>query len=330
MPFSFSNPRFLNIAYWVYLLLILTIVSCKSSGDPPIRTFSTITLLDSIELELPLRRIMYQQGKYYSYDYYSKSIIKHDQNFHSIDTLGANGEGPGENLMVRNYQPFELDKLMIFDTQKHSYKVQDFSDSVYFYHKFMTPVDRGVAINQSLLITIASLPDIKLGFSYYDLNSLKSESIEKINTLFDQENSGMVYEGKLLIEENFVVHTSYFANHWFVYNAINKDLKVGAYRYEFELPKVLEFGGGVMLDNAPELIADSFLHGTKLYVISNVGERAYPEQRVLDIYDLETTEYITSYILPKLQGSAPSEGFYIENDRIGLRYEDYLYFLQLD
>ena len=322
--------KFLARVISICFLILYTTISCKPSGDPPIRTFSTITLLDSIELEMPLRRIVYKEEKYYSYDYYSKSIFKHDQNFHIIDSLGAKGEGPSENLMVRNYQTFDLDKLMIFDTQKHSYKVQDFSDSVYLYHKFMTPVDRGVAINESLLITIASLPDLKLGFSFYDLNSLESESIEKINLLFDQKNSAMVYEGKLLIEENYVVHTSYFANHWFVYNTINKDLKVGAYRYEFELPKVLEFGGGVMLDNAPELIVDSFLRGTKLYVISNVGERAYPEQRVLDIFDLATTEYITSYILPKLQDSAPSEGFYIENDRIGLRYEDYLYFLTLN
>ncbi len=330
MWFSSTFLKFFNIKSGIYCSLIVTIFSCKSAGDSPERTFSDIVLLDSIELELPLRRIMYQNGNFYSYDYFSKSILKHDINFKIIDSLGRMGEGPSENLMVRNYQPFDLNKLMIFDSEKHSFKVQDFYDSVYLYHKFMTPVERGVAVNESLLIIIASLTDFKLGFSYYDLKSSKSEHIEKINALFDVENSRLIYEGKVLIEENFVVHTSYFSNHWFVYNTINKDLKVGAYRYEFEIPKVLEFGGGIMLDNAPELITDTFLHGSKLFVISNVGEREYPEQQVLDIYDLVTTEYITSYMLPKLQDSTPSEGFYIESDRIGIRYEDYLYFLQLE
>ena len=310
------------------LLLICIIFSCKPSGDSAERTFSNISIVDSIELELPLRRIIYQNGNYYSYDYYSKSLFKHDINFKIIDSLGIRGEGPTENLMVRNYQPLSSEKVMIFDTEKHAYKVQDFSDSVYFYHKFMTPVERGVAVNESLLITIASLTDLKLGFSYYDLKSLGSEAIDKINSLFDVENSAMIYEGKLIKEGKYVIHTSYFADHWFVF--VNNELKVGSYRYEFENHKVLEFGGGIMLDNAPDLIADSFASGSRLFVISNVGEKEFPEQRVLDIYDLETTEYITSYVLPKLQDSAASEGFYIENERIGLRYEDYLYFMQMD
>jgi len=321
---------FFNLVSGIFLLLISAIFSCKPSGDSAERTFSGISIVDSIELDLPLRRIMYENGNFYSYDYYSKSILKHDTNFKIIDSLGARGEGPAENLMVRNFQPLGSDKIRIFDTQKHAYKVQDFSDSVYLYHKFMTPVERGVAVNESLLLTIASLPGFKLGFSYYDLNNLESESIEKLNVLFDEENSGMIYEGKLLQEGKYVVHTSYFADHWFVFNTVSGELKVGSYRYEFENPKVLEFGGGVMLDNAPDLIADAFLYGSKLFVISNVGEKEYPEQRVLDIYDLETTNYIKSYVLPKLQDSAPSEGFYIESDRIGLRYEDYLYFLQLE
>ncbi|MEB2775885.1 hypothetical protein SYJ56_11245 [Algoriphagus sp. D3-2-R+10] len=322
--------RFFIIESGICLLLISAIFSCKSSGDSPERIFSNVSLLDSIELELPLRRIMYNEGNYYSYDYYSKSILKHDNNFKIIDTLGKRGEGPTENLLVRNFQPLDPDKIMIFDTQKHSYKVQDFSDSVYLYHKFMTPVERGVALDESLLIIIAGLTDYKLGFSFYDLNNSESESIEKINVLFDEENSGLIYDGKLLNEGKYVVHTSYFANHWFVFNTLNSELNVGSYRYEFENPKVLDIGGGVMLENAPELITDAFLHGSRLFVISNVGEREHPEQRVLDMYDLETTNYLNSYLLPKLQESAPSEGFYRDSNRIGLRYEDFLYFLQLD
>jgi hypothetical protein len=313
----------------ISIILIIATFSCNISEKTPERIFSDISLLDSIELELPLRRIIYHKENFYSYDYYSKSILKHNKNFEIIDSLGKWGNGPSENLLVRNFQPTYGDKMMIFDTEKHSYKVQDFSDSVYLFHKFLSPVERGVALNDSLLITIASLPDFKLGFSYYDLGKSESKLIEKLNIIFDEKNSGLIYEGKLQIEGNFVVHTSYFANNWFVFNYVTNNVKIGSYRYKFDNPKVLDFGGGIMLDDAPELITDTFLHGSKLFIISNVAERKFPEQRVLDIYDLETAQYMKSYILPKLQDSAPSEGFYMKDDLIGLRYEDYLYFLQL-
>ncbi|MFC3416972.1 hypothetical protein [Algoriphagus hitonicola] len=322
--------RIFNFVAVIRLLLFTATISCTTLDENPERIFSKITFIDSIELELPLRRIMYHEENFFSYDYYSKSLLKQDKNFEIIDSLGKWGNGPKENLLVRNYQPIQNNKIMIFDTEKHSFKVQDFSDSVYLYHKFTSPVERGVALNDSLLITIASRPDFKLGFSYYDLGKSESQSIDELNILFDEVNSGLIYEGKLQIEGDFVVHTSYFANHWFVFNYNTNDLKIGSYRYEFENPKVLDFGGGIMLDNAPELISDTFLHDSKLFVISNVGERDFPEQRVLDIYDLKTASYINSYILPKFQDSAPSEGFYIQNDRIGLRYEDFLYIFQLE
>ncbi|MCH7403707.1 hypothetical protein ACFOUP_03715 [Belliella kenyensis] len=88
------------------------------------------------------------------------------------------------------------------------------------------------------------------------------------------------------------------------------------------MPKVLEIGSGVMLDNADELVLDSFIFQDKLILISNVGDKKFPGQRFLDVYDAKTLEYGKSYPLPDLNDALPDEGFAYARDLIGILFED--------
>lgn len=309
-------------------LVILFVIGCSNRTEEK-RVFGEILLMDSVLIERPLKRFESYGEYFYCYDYFNKSLIKLDKELHPQASLGKWGEGPKENFMVRNFHILDENKLSIFDTEKHTFKIQDFEDSVYFYKKFSVPVERGVQLDDTSLILVATEKGIKLS---YFLHSLKEDSynvIEKINDLFNEENSALIYEGKILENNGFLIHTSYFSDLWFTYDPEHNILEKGSYIYDFEKPKVLNIGGGAMLDNAPLLIADAIIFQDRLAIVSNVSDRNNSDNRVLDIYDIESKAYLKSFILPNLNQTKASEGFSFSENKIGLLYEDKIYLFEL-
>lgn len=309
-------------------IVILFIVGCTINKKES-RIFGDLGLTDSIVIDRPFKRFESFENFIYCYDFLDKSLVKLDRDFNPLVTQGKWGEGPKENLMVRNFQVLDQQRLSIFDTEKHTFKIQDFSDSVFFYRKFSIPMERGVQIGDDLLILVATKQGIKLSYSTHSLSQNNYSPIRKIDELFDFENSALVYEGKIMAHKGRLIHTSYFSDLWFTYDPSNDSLERGSYIFDFETPKVFAVGGGAMLDNAPLLVADTFVNGDFLAVISNVSDRQYPENRVLDLYNLDSKKYVKSFILPNLNGTKASEGFVFSRDIVGLLYEDKVYLFRL-
>lgn len=309
-------------------LVTLFVLGCSDRTKEK-RAFGEILLVDSVLIERPLKRFESFGDYFYCYDFLDKSLIKLDQELNPLASLGKWGEGPKENFMVRNYHILDENRLSIFDTEKHTFKIQDFEDSIYFYRKFSMPVERGVQLDDNSLILVATVKGIKLSYFFHSLKEDSYKLIEKINELFYEENSALIYEGKILGNNGFLIHTSYFSDLWFTYEPEQNILEMGSYIYDFEKPKVLNIGGGAMLDNAPLLIADAFIFQDRLAVISNVSDRDNSENRVLDIYDIESKTYLKSFILPNLNQTKATEGFAYSENKIGLLYEDKIYFFDL-
>lgn len=85
-----------------------------------------------------------------------------------------------------------------------------------------------------------------------------------------------------------------------------------------------------MLDEAPDLIIDSFILGNYLAIISNVGEKKLGENRILDLYSLSDLSYSHSYVLPDLNDAIPDDGFVLRDSKIGIVYEDELVIFELE
>ncbi|UJP65456.1 hypothetical protein [Mongoliitalea daihaiensis] len=308
----------------IVIVIAGLITSCKrnSSASRYGRIFNQIEFIDSLFLDLPIYRIQYDHGHVFGYYFPDKSIYKLNEKFEILDSLGRWGDGPKENLMIRNYQVIHENKLKIFDSEKNSFKIQDFKDSVYFFHKFSKNLYGGFHLDDQRFLIWSKANKSRIEFNYYDLNQNQYYPINNINSYFDSDNSALVYEGKVLLNGNEVLYTSYFANFWFKYNINSDEISIGKYIHDYPLPKVLEVGDGVMLDDAVELIVDSFIYKEKLMIISNFGERKFPEQRILDIYDIMSMQYEKSYLLPKLFETAPDEGFLFKDGQIGILYED--------
>lgn len=303
--------------------------SCESISKEKGRVFYTMTLEDSVVLDLPLLRFQEFNDTMYAYDYYEKSIVLLDSGFKVQDRLGSFGDGPKENLLVRNYKILPNGLAAIFDVEKNTFKIQDFNDSVYVYQKFDFDIEGGLYWDRETLFTMSLRDKLKFDFAMFSTNSGINQPIEAINNLFGEDYSGLIYQGKLLSNEKKIVFTSYFSSFWFVMDQKTGEVQSGSYLHDYEQPKVLDNGSMVMLEDAPELVYDSFMNENEVFIISNVGHKDFPDQRIMDIYDLDFN-YLRSYPLPNLNFTTPDEGFYLGTGSIAVLYEDILYFFKMN
>lgn len=308
----------------------MMIAACDFEGKSKGRNFSNLTLLDSIELDKPYLRFQFKNESFYTYDFSTKQIILLNQDFEELKSLGSQGDGPKENLLVRDYFILDENKVGLFDVEKNTYKIQDFEDSVYFYHKFSKDIQKGALINDHEVVIGSFGNHVKLEFDISNLNTNEYSPIKQVNDFFSEENSGLIYEGQLKVRNDKMYFMSYFSSFWFIYDLKDGNVKSGTYWFEYENPKVLDLGGAVMLENAPELFYDSFFFKDQIVLISNFGDKEFPDQRILDFYSLDDFEYIKSIPLPNLNDAIPDGGFHIKRNKIGIRYEDRLYFFELN
>jgi len=306
------------------IIACFLIYGCSKDQSNQPRIISKLTLIDSVALDSPLLRFQFSEGNLYGYDYYEKSIIRLDKDFSVLSKLGSWGDGPKENLLVRNYEILTDEKIAIFDVEKNTFKIQDFSDSVYYYRKIDYNILNGANLDSVVIVSKFSEKN-SMGFDFFNLNTFEYTPIDPLNKLFNEDYSGLIYEGKLTHLGGKIYFTSYFSSFWFIYDVITKDLKTGTYLQKLKNPSVFDNGTIMMLENANEIIYDSFFSNDHIYIISNVGEKNYSNQRFLDIYDINNFEYIKSYPLPNLNGTSPDEGFYMESNQIGILYEDKIF-----
>lgn len=313
----------------IFVATNFVFTACESKNKEKTRVFNAISLQDSVILDFPLIRFQEHYGKMYAYDYYNKSIVQVDKRFEVIDRLGSFGDGPKENLLVRNYEVLPSRLVAIFDVEKNTFKIQDFQDSVYLYQKFDFAIEGGVYLEDSSLFTVSIEDKSRLNFAKYSIEESQSQPIKVINDLFQEDHSALIYQGKILSNRDKLIFTSYFSSFWFVFDKNNSGVKFGSYLQDYQKPNVLEVGNMMMLEDAPELIYDSFISDNRIFIISNIGHVDYPDQRILDIYDLEFN-YLKSYPLPNLNDTTPDEGFSVSGSNVAILYEDKLFFFKLN
>ncbi len=313
-----------EFAVIVMIIANFLLVGCSNDPSDKSRIMSKLSLVDSISLDSPLLRFQFSEEKIYAYDFYEKSIVKLNRDYSVLSKMGSWGDGPKENLLVRNFEILEDEKIAVFDVEKNTFKIQDFKDSVYFYKKFNYNILNGAYLDSVVIISRFSDKN-SMGFEIFNLKSFEYKPINHLNQLFDEDYSGLIYEGKLTRLNNKIYFTSYFSSFWFIYDVFSEKLETGSYLQKLKNPSVFDNGSIMMLEDAIEIIYDSFISDDFIYIISNVGEKGYLNQRFLDIYDIKNFDYIESYPLPNFNEATPDEGFYIEDNKIGILYEDKIY-----
>jgi hypothetical protein len=327
-----ENLNFLKNAKFI-LGVFLVISSCTpQSEDIVSRVFSEIQTYEEITFKDPLKRFKSYDDFFSSYNFYTKAIYKHGRNFETIDTLGKEGDAPYENRMVLNYSILNDSTLAIFDSEKNTFKIQDWNDSVYFYHKFQRNFERGELLNDSILvITEARGSRYKMGFGYVNLYTNEYSSMKFANDVLNEELSFFTYEGIIIADGSDIYSFSYNYTDFLKISLDDSMISKLNYGYPLEKkkPEVFEINGGFMTGDNPQYIMDAHIDEKFIWILSNVSEKGFENNRILDVYLKEGFLYLKSYVLPNIDNDPPSEMFK-DDDYFYLRSENIILKVTLD
>jgi len=290
------------------------------------RKFCSIKVLDTFSIVHPIKRITYRKPFFYSYNFVSKQIHKHDNNFNFLDSLGSQGDALYENSVVLNYSIIDEERVGIIDSEKNIFKIQDWEDSVHSYYRFPDLIERGVHINDSTaIITQTHSDDLRLSFYKINLRNGSSEPLTQLNKMLDEPLSYFTHEGKLMNFENTVYSFSYLYTDFIKMDTDKLKAEKMMYGYDIEVkkPKVMKFSGGYATGENPLYILDAALTESHIYILSNFSTLEYSSNRILDIYSHAGFNYIRSYVLPNLDNYPPSEIFH-DDQYLYLNYENYI------
>ena len=317
-------PNYFDPLFTSFVFTFLLFLGCGVESENTIdRKLYSIEVVDSFLINDPFKRFTFQAPFFYSYNFYSKQLHKHDMNFVVLDSLGGEGDAPHENRVVLNYKVLTQERVGIFDSDKNTYKIQDWNDSVHFYFKMNKTFDRGVVLNDSsVLMSYTYDKDVKLGFAISDVkNDLYSELEDVTKELYEPVSS-FIYEGKLVKDGNDVYSFSYLYSNFFKIGLLDSSVTRLDYGYDFDIdkPKVFEISGGYLADDNPTYVVDAIVGHDYIYVLSNYPIRGFSDNRVLDVYDKRGFKYLRSHVIPNKRGY-PANELFTDGKFIYFKYE---------
>jgi hypothetical protein len=151
--------------------------------------------------------------------------------------------------------------------------------------------------------------DSKLNFCKYNFKSKLKEDLNEINFLFQQSKySGIVYDGFFTTNGNgSYYYVCYLTNKIISFDKSGHLLFNKKAIYDVTEPKVI--AQGKYLSTGESVITTSSISANKkfLYVLSNIGDKLYKDDRLIDIYNAVDGTYIKSYVAPNNNGNLPND-----------------------
>lgn len=306
------------------VLLIFLTIRCSLKNEKTIaREIEGIQVAESYTLPAPLKRFQYKEPFFYSYNYLSKELHKHDRGLVILDSLGGQGDAPYENRVVLNYHIFDDSRVGIFDSDKNIYKIQDWEDSIFVFFKIDRKFERGVTLNDSLVALSYSYgDDAKLGLARANILSGTYEEFDQANIELNEPLSSWIYEGKLLNDKRWLFAFSYLFTDFFKIDLSTNNIERLNYGYGLDAkkPEVFEIEGGYMAGDNTLYITDASIDKKYAYLLSNLAERDFPANRILDVYQLDGFRYVKSFLVPNRSDAPPDEVF-TDDQFVYFRYE---------
>ncbi len=205
------------------------------------------------------------------------------------------------------------------DTLSYYYKPEiqvgntiQYSDSLFFISDFETDTPKFKLIDIQEKRTVQE-------FSFQEL-------VEKEFGSFPRVNKSLIFEGQYASNGTDVVYICYKFSCYFLLSG-NGSIKLGRTIDGFDLPRAknVDIGGGYTISGIePDNFVNyaSAISDTQLMILSNVVKESQSENRILDIYDLETLEYQNSILIPNFEKQRPIDLAYA-NGELTILYENF-------
>lgn len=315
-----KNRLFINS--FACLLFLIFLISCdkKPSNGEINRKKKHLRLVAEYSISEPLKRFQlnpYERG-FLAYQFSKKQIVHMDESFKIVKRMGSEGDAPYENRMILNYQILDKDWIAIFDTEKNTFKIQNWQDSVQKFFKFPEKFERGVLVNDSLIVyTFFDSDDVRMRFATRLVNeNYQFQLVKQLNLLIDEPLSGFIYEGNLAKSDDYIYNFSGLYTEFLRLNyhtMKSEKLNYGVYK-NFQKPEIISIAGGYFSANNPEITRHATISQGKIFVLSNVSNSDFGNNKVIDVYRELDFEYQYSYTLENLMDFSPLEIFVSENE----------------
>lgn len=267
-------------------------------------------------------------------------VFLFDDDLNLINGYLKQGDGPGEHVGVKRFFFTSGFSYSTFDHSQQLFRIFDRNDSVLVFNKFDGDiwVDDMVQINDSIYLFPENFQD---EYSFVVKNLINNEILFKYNVLdllsgvvSDDALKQLPYDKNLIFEGYFskgdgdeIVYTSNKTGLFFVFNSSGKFLYTKRTIDKLPLPKFgkKEIAPGYFLHevvpdfrgNKSRAINENFV-----FILSNILLPSYYGRRPIDIYSVNSGEYLFSFFVPNLNDGQESVEIAVIGNLLYVLYEN--------
>lgn len=267
-------------------------------------------------------------------------VFLFDEDLNLIDVFLKQGEGPGEHVGIKRFFFTSGFSYSTFDHSQQLFRIFDQNDSVLVFNKFEGDiwVDDMAQINDSVYLFPENFQN---EYSFVVKNLINNRILFKYNIVdllrgvfSDDVLKELPYDKNLIFEGYFskgdgdeIVYTSNKTGLFFVFNSSGKFLFTKRTIDKLPLPKFgrKEIAPGYFLHevvpdfrgNKSRAINDNFV-----FVLSNILLPSYNGRRPIDIYSIDSGEYLFSFFVPNLSDGQESVEITVTGNFLYVLYEN--------
>jgi hypothetical protein len=312
----------------------------ESDGEIPLsikeRKFVDFNLQEIANFEVVGKIIRMWRDEHHIWlsDANSNTILEYSNTGEFTKVYGSAGGAPWENESIWYFNKKE-NEYYDYDYTKNTirkYSVSVLEDSLLYYYKPENQIGNTIQYKNDLFL-ISEFEKTPSRFSMVDIKTkeivkefLIENLIEGEFGRFPKTNLNLIFEGEYKSSGNSLVFICYKFSCFFHFNA-EGELRLGRTIDGFDLPRPtnIDIGGGYTISGIePDNFVNyaSSLTENKILILSNVVKESQSNQRVLDIYSLESLEYQQSILLPNYLDQKPIDISY-SNNELAILYENY-------
>ena len=213
---------------------------------------------------------------------------------------GSKGRGPTENVNTIYYEIKE-DSYVTYDSGKYSIQEVSFNDSLLFYQKIKVPLEQTIKVGDSFLFTGPDdTSDLLKKFMKFNMKTSVLEEIEVDAPQLKEQYSDKVYWGSFVKNKSYEVYYAFYYKTFFVFDEDFNFLYTQDMIYDVPRPRFKKVIGGVIPERGLTVAnPGAFLdENNQLYILSNITEEKSTDYTVVDVYDVITREYMSSFKVP--------------------------------
>lgn len=280
-------------------------------------------------LETRVSRFNVEGDWIYMVDYINQSIagLKDGKEMFSV---GSKGEGPKENLSIGFFDVDLSDSVIsIIDIGQNAIKQITFNKSLQNYYKTDYLISRGVKIDDSNFLISTTQSDLQqLKFVIININNGEKKELTKVNELFKEEYSGLLYDGFLIRANDKNYYVCYQSNLFICFND-NGDLIFKSKTIIEPRSAEIIKRGAFIIPHGVITVLDIDVDDQYLYVLSSVKEAKEGDFLSIDCYNSQNGKYHKSILVPIREGYDFPRNIRVVRNSVYVQYENNMVLYEL-